>query len=74
MNLLEGFLGRFKKELKRGLPNEVKTRVLAPAKRDIMYFLYDCEGGSSLQICFALWNFFFMFYVKGSISYARITL
>ena len=34
--LLEGFPDRFVKELKRALPNEVKTRVLAPAKRDTM--------------------------------------
>ena len=42
--LLEGFPERFIKELKRGLPNEVKTRVLAPTKRDIMCW----EGGSIL--------------------------
>ena len=34
--LLDGFPDRFVKELKRALPNEVKTRVLAPAKRDTM--------------------------------------
>lgn len=42
--LLEGFPERFIKDLKRGLPNEVKTRVLAPTKRDIMCW----EGGSIL--------------------------
>ena len=34
--LLEGFPDRFVKELMRLLPNEIKTRVLAPAKRDTM--------------------------------------
>jgi centractin len=42
--MLEGFPDRFVKELKRGLPNEVKTRVLAPSKRDTMCW----EGGSIL--------------------------
>lgn len=42
--MLDGFPDRFVKELKRGLPNEVKTRVLAPSKRDTMCW----EGGSIL--------------------------
>jgi centractin len=42
--LLEGFPDRFVKELKRMLPNEIKTRVLAPSKRDTMCW----EGGSIL--------------------------
>ena len=42
--LLEGFPDRFVKELKRVLPNEIKTRVLAPAKRATICW----EGGSIL--------------------------
>ena len=42
--LLEGFPDRFVKELKRINPNEVSTRVLAPAKRDTICWY----GGSIL--------------------------
>ena len=42
--LLEGFPERFVKEFKRALPNEVKTRVMAPGTRDTMCW----EGGSIL--------------------------
>lgn len=42
--MMEGFPERFIKETKRILPNEVKSRCLAPAKRDTMCW----EGGSIL--------------------------
>jgi actin-related protein len=42
--MFEGLPERFIKELRRVLPNEIKTRVLAPAKRDTMCW----EGGSIL--------------------------
>lgn len=42
--MLDGFPDRFVKELKRMLPNEIKTRVLAPAKRDSICWY----GGSIL--------------------------
>lgn len=42
--MFTGFPDRFIKELKRFLPNEVKSRILAPARRDTMCW----EGGSIL--------------------------
>jgi actin-related protein len=42
--MFEGLPERFIKELKRVLPNDTKSRVLAPAKRDTMCW----EGGSIL--------------------------
>lgn len=42
--MIEGFPERFIKEMKRILPNEVKSRCLAPGKRDTMCW----EGGSIL--------------------------
>jgi centractin len=42
--MLEGFPDRFVKELKRILPNEIKSRVMAPAKRDTICWF----GGSIL--------------------------
>ena len=42
--MLDGFPDRFIKEFKRGLPNEVKTRIYAPPRRDIMCW----EGGNIL--------------------------
>lgn len=40
--MFDGFPERYIKELKRSLPNEVKSRVFAPARRDTMCW----EGGS----------------------------
>jgi len=34
--LMEGFPDRFVKELKRALPNEIKTRVYATSRRDTL--------------------------------------
>ena len=42
--MFEGLPERFIKELKKMLPNDTKSRVLAPAKRDTMCW----EGGSIL--------------------------
>ena len=33
---MEGFPDRFVEELKRVLPNEIKTRVYAPSRRDTL--------------------------------------
>ena len=42
--MFEGFPERFVKELKRSIPSEVKSRVMAPTRRDTMCW----EGGSIL--------------------------